>query len=374
MSEWKEYKLGEIVTLNYGKALKEQDRIKGNIPVFSSAGITGYHNEPLIKSIGIIIGRKGTVGKVYKSEKPFCCIDTAYYILPNNEIYNFTFLYYLLKTVGLEELNEDSAVPGLNRDTAYSQDILLPPLPEQRVIASVLSSLDDKIDLLHRQNATLEKMAETLFRQWFVEEAKEEWKIGTISAFAIHDKKSVQPQQNQTVNYYHYSIPAFDNNKNPAKELGEVIQSNKYIVPQYCILFSKLNPHKDKRVWLLQDEVKENSICSTEFQIVLPKKKEYLYFLYGWLSLRENYNEIASGVGGTSGSHQRIDPASIFDFQCPFVNEEIIGQYNCQVESMFMKIKTNQSQIRTLTQLRNTLLPKLMSREVRVGIDLKTIK
>ncbi len=80
----------------------------------------------------------------------------------------------------LDELNEDSAVPGLNRNTAYSQEILLPPLPEQKAIASVLSSLDDKIDLLNRQNQTLEKMTETLFRKWFIEDAKEDWEIVSL--------------------------------------------------------------------------------------------------------------------------------------------------------------------------------------------------
>ena len=155
---------GDVVVLNYGKSLPEQKRIEGNIPVYSSAGLTGHHNKPLVNSEGLIIGRKGTVGKIYYSRNPFYCIDTAYYILPDKEKYGLDFIYYLLKTIGLEELNEDSAVPGLNRNTAYSQNILLPPLPEQRAIASVLSSLDDKIDLLHRQNKTLEAMAETLFR------------------------------------------------------------------------------------------------------------------------------------------------------------------------------------------------------------------
>ena len=173
MSEWKEYKLGEIVVLNYGKALAENKRISGNVPVYSSAEITGWHNEPLVNSKGLIIGRKGTIGKVYYSNTPFFCIDTAYYILPNEKIYDLKFLFYKLKTVGFEDLNEDSAVPGLNRETAYNQKVLLPPLPEQKAIASILSSLDDKIDLLHRQNATLEKMAETLFRQWFIERCPE---------------------------------------------------------------------------------------------------------------------------------------------------------------------------------------------------------
>ena len=94
MSEWKEYKLGEIVVLNYGKALAENKRISGNVPVYSSAEITGWHNEPLVNSKGLIIGRKGTIGKVYYSNTPFFCIDTAYYILPNEKIYDLKFLFY----------------------------------------------------------------------------------------------------------------------------------------------------------------------------------------------------------------------------------------------------------------------------------------
>lgn len=137
MSQWIKTKLGEIVILNYGKALKAQDRNAGSIPVYSSGGLTGWHNKALINEQGIIIGRKGTVGKAYLTYGPFWCIDTAYYILPNPSKYDFVFLFYLLKTLGLEELNEDSAVPGLNRDTAYSQEILLPSLPEQKAIASV---------------------------------------------------------------------------------------------------------------------------------------------------------------------------------------------------------------------------------------------
>ncbi|MCX5901897.1 MAG: restriction endonuclease subunit S, partial [Proteobacteria bacterium] len=133
-----------------------------------------------VNNPGIIIGRKGTIGTVYYSDQPFFCIDTAYYIEPDETKYKIKFLYYLLKTIGLKELNEDSAVPGLNRDTAYAQEILLPPLPEQQSIAAILSSFDDKIDLLHRQNKTLEAMAETLFRQWFMEEVDESWEIGKL--------------------------------------------------------------------------------------------------------------------------------------------------------------------------------------------------
>ncbi|MFU8843375.1 MAG: restriction endonuclease subunit S, partial [Bacteroidales bacterium] len=169
MPSWKKYKLGEVITLNYGKSLTERNRIPGEIPVFGSSGITGWHNHPLIKNKGIIVGRKGTVGSIYKTNSPYYCIDTAYYIEPNDSIYNFKYLYYLLKTLNLDKLNFDSAVPGLNRDMAYNQDINLPPLPTQHRIAEILGALDDKIELNLQMNKTLEEMAMTLYKHWFVD-------------------------------------------------------------------------------------------------------------------------------------------------------------------------------------------------------------
>ena len=114
------------------------------------------------------------------------------------------------------------------------------------------------------------------------------------------------------------------------------------------------------------DDVTDNAICSTEFQIVKPTNPEYLYFLYGWLTNKENYDEIASGVGGTSGSHQRIDPKSIFSFTCPNVDSETIRNYNNKVEPLFYKIRNNQKQIQTLIQTRDGLLPRLMGGEVKL--------
>jgi len=88
--------------------------------------------------------------------------------------------YIISAYLQLNEMNSHSAVPGLNRNDVYSLDVSFPPLPEQKAIASVLSSLDDKIDLLQRENKTLEAMAETLFRQWFMEEASDDWGRSTI--------------------------------------------------------------------------------------------------------------------------------------------------------------------------------------------------
>ena len=169
MKDWKKTTLGEVCIFIYGKSLTANNRIEGNIPVYSSAGITGWHNASIVDSKGIIVGRKGTVGTVYLSEVPFYCIDTAYYILPNDNIYNFKYLFYRLKALRLDKLNEDSAVPGLNRNNAYSQEFNLPPLDEQKRIADVLSALDDKIEVNNKINDNLEKQAQAIFKQWFVD-------------------------------------------------------------------------------------------------------------------------------------------------------------------------------------------------------------
>ena len=395
MSVWRECKLKDVVrSANTGlDAIKRAPIVEYNTGIkclriqdisqnkkfddwgFSIVDEKNY-DKFLIKKGDIFIARTGAsigVNLLINNDMHSVFNNGLIRLKINENIADYKYVYYTLCSYEYRGHIENisggtSTQPNMQVNVLLDYDIYLPPLLEQRAIAEVLSGLDDKIDLLHRQNKTLEAMAETLFRQWFVEEAKDDWEMGTILDFASYHKISIQPQQNPLMEFFHYSIPAFDNNKNSIKEFGESIQSNKFTVPQYCILFSKLNPHKDKRIWLLLDDAKRNSICSTEFQIVLPKKKEYLYFLYGWLSLKENYDEIALGVGGTSGSHQRIDPSTIFNFQCPLIREDILFKYNNFSEPIFKKVKTNQSQIRTLEKLRDTLLPKLMSGEVRVEV------
>jgi len=162
---WQVTNLAGTATLNYGKGLPETTRSSGGVPVYGSSGIAGYHNKPLIQEEGYIIGRKGTVGAVYYSPEPFYPIDTVYYSAKSDVKCNFKFFYYLLKTLKLGKLNSDSAVPGLNRDTAYAQQVLLPPLTEQEKIAAILSVLDDKIALNNKISAVLEQMAQEIFKE-----------------------------------------------------------------------------------------------------------------------------------------------------------------------------------------------------------------
>ena len=365
MSEWKEYKLGDVLAVRYGKDHKPLGN--GQYPVYGSGGIMRYADRYLFDKESILIPRKGSLNNIFYQEGPFWTVDTMFWTEIDKAKVEPKFLFYQLTLVDLENLNVGSAVPSLTVPVINDIDITLPPLDEQKRIAGVLSSLDDKIDLLHRENATLEALAETLFRHYFIENPNSDWKEGKVSDIAIHCKESISPQKHSDEIFLHYSIPAYDNGKCPTEEQGQYIQSNKYVIPQKSILFSKLNPHKDKRVWLMLDDVQTNAICSTEFQIVKPQNDQWLYFLYEWLTYKENYDEIASGVSGTSGSHQRIDPKVIFENECPIVDDSTIEQYNAKVKPLFEKIKTNQQQILSLTAQRDTLLPRIMIGEVKIN-------
>ena len=388
MSEWKEYRLKDITTdigdgihgtpkysedgeyyfINGNNISKGKVIIKGDTKKVNQTEFEQY-KKPLSDRT-ILLSINGTIGNVgfYNHEKCILGKSACYFNLKDNVDKHFVYYTFLTDDFQSHLLNiaTGTTIQNVPLKGLRESIILLPSLDEQKRIASILSSLDDKIDLLNRENATLEAMAETLFRQWFIKEAKEDWEESTIEMYANHYKESINPQKQPTTMFWHYSIPAFDNGKKPMDEMGEEIQSSKYIIPSNCILFSKLNPHKDKRIWLILDNVPTNAICSTEFQIVKPKETEFLYFLYGWLTNKENYEEIASGVGGTSGSHQRIDPKSIFTFTCPYLDIDVINKYNKIVEPLFLKQRENQKQINTLTEQRDRLLPKLMSNEIKL--------
>jgi type I restriction enzyme S subunit len=356
--EWRECKLGDVARINYGKGLPAQKRKVGSVPVFSSAGITGWHNVPLVNNEGIIIGRKGTVGTVYYSDKPFFCIDTAYYIEPDEAKYDIKYLFYLLGTIGLTELNEDSAVPGLNRNTAYAQDILLPPLPEQRAIAGVLSSLDDKIALLHRQNKTLGGMAEALWRKMFVEEAEPGWKKGKLG-----DEMDITMGQSPPGNTY--------NEENQGMLFFQGRAEFGFRFPEarlYCTEPKRFAKRCDTLV-SVRAPVGDTNMASEECCIgrglaaVKHKKGFVSYTFYKIRSLRDDFDSFEQ-QGTVFGSIGKDDFNGI-DTIIPDI--KIVQQFDTMAKPLDDKIFMNSIQIRTLSKMRDKLLPKLMSGEVRMS-------
>lgn len=165
---WNKVKLGDICDLKYGKSLPKRDRHKGYFPVYGSGGIIGSNNKPLVKAPVIIVGRKGSIGTVRFSKEDCCPIDTVFYIEENQNSYDLKFLYYLLLNYGLDRLGGDAAVPGLNRNVAYLQEITMPSIDLQKKIASILASFDDLIENNTKRIKLLEQTAQLIYKEWFV--------------------------------------------------------------------------------------------------------------------------------------------------------------------------------------------------------------
>lgn len=162
--------LRDRLSFEYGFAVRINDEPQGQYPVFGSNGITGFIDSYKVEGQGVIVGRKGSVGKVTYSNGSFTPTDTAYYLrLKDHLSDDLKFWFYYLPLLGLEKLNTHSAVPGLSREIAYFIEVDPPSKDTQQKIAAVLSALDAKIELNNRINTELEAMAKTLYDYWFVQ-------------------------------------------------------------------------------------------------------------------------------------------------------------------------------------------------------------
>jgi type I restriction enzyme S subunit len=167
MSEWKEYRLSDLMQIKYGKDHKHL--ADGSFPLYGSGGIMRYVEKPLYESESILIPRKGTLSNLFYLDKPFWSVDTMFYSKINSELVFAKYLFYTLKTYDLASLNVGSAVPSLTTEVLNEVLVSIPSLETQTAIAEILSSLDDKIELNNKINQELETLAQTLFKQWFID-------------------------------------------------------------------------------------------------------------------------------------------------------------------------------------------------------------
>ncbi len=298
--------------------------------------------------------------------------------------------------------------------------IQIPPLPEQRAIAHILGSLDEKIELNRQMNATLEAMAQALFQSWFVdfdpvidkalaagnpipeplqhraqtrrelgEKRKplpaglarhfpdrfvfteelgwvpEGWEGGILSDVAELKTESILPGSQPEKEWIHYSIPAYDESKMPAIDLGDTIKSGKYRVPRTCVLASKLNP-QFPRVWMPDVTDESSSICSTEFMPFVPLLENERPYLYELLCAAPVQNQIMNRVTGSTGSRQRVKPKEIATLPIVGVPKDVRLVFSQAVAPMLEKMMLQLRENAQTSCLRDTLLPKLLSGELRV--------
>lgn len=157
--------LGEILSLEYGKSLPTSSRVTGPIDVYGSGGITGSHNEAFCSDPGVVVGRKGTAGAVHWSHRPFFPIDTTFYVVPRHGAVSQVFCYFLLRTLGLDEMNNDSAVPGLNRNQAHASRVMVPSEAALVEFTELVTKLFSTAAQIERENSTLVLTRDALLPQ-----------------------------------------------------------------------------------------------------------------------------------------------------------------------------------------------------------------
>lgn len=338
------------------------------------------------------------------------------------EVLDNTFLKYLMISEyvqhQLDGRGTGTTVKGIKQSELRKVMLKFPSFIEQKAIAHILGSLDDKIELNRQMNETLEAMAHALFKSWFVDfdpvidnalaagntipdefmeraeqrktvekkdssdiqhlfpaefEFTEEmgwipkgWEIGSFAELAELDTTSVKPNFEPEKIWEHFSIPSFDINATPAFETGESIKSNKYKVNANAILVSKLNPETE-RIWWVNIHDDDSAVCSTEFMQFIPKNFNHRTFIYSLLRSEYFRAEILSRVTGSTGSHQRTQPKSVAVIDVLKPNEELVSKFSQIALDWKIRVSENIEQDAILAKIRDTLLPKLMSGELRIS-------
>lgn len=303
------------------------------------ARVTFDANNYVVSTKLMVLRSKGDIDSVYLE-----------YFLTSNEMLDY-----------LQMIAEDRSgtFPQITFDIISSLKINLPPLPEQKAIAEVLSSLDDKIDLLHRQNKTLEAMAETLFRQWFVEEADESWEEGTLK-----DEFEIlmgQSPPGDSYNEFAEGTPMYQGNK----DFGFRFPTNRVFTTEPKRIAKPMDTLISVRAPVGAQNMANEQCCigrgvASFRHLTNPDFYSYTYFKLRFMleDIRKFNNE-----GTVFGSISKSDFQKM-ETDIPLVSDiEIIQE---KIKPIDDKVISNTKQIQTLTNLRDTLLPKLMSGEVRV--------
>ena len=367
------YFLRDLVNIKYGKDQKNVASDKGQYPIYGTGGLMGYATKFLYDKPSVLIGRKGTIDRVKYVEKPFWTVDILFYTEINTEKVLPKYLFYLMSNVDLKQYNEGTTIPSLRTETLYRLQFRVPPLPIQKKIAAVLSALDDKIELNNKINQNLEQQAQAIFKSWFIDfepfggKMPDDWKIKKLSECtnqiirgftSKYVEKSNLINLNQKVNkgnilekqYYKYLDERFE------------VPKEKF-ARKKDILLNSLGQGTLGRIHFWNENAK-NIVIDQHIAIVRAKKEvttaEYLYLLLSSSKYKEYFENCITGTTGML----MLNISVVRDTEITLPTFSIQTQFSNIASSFYEMIEQNNQETARLAQLRDTLLPKLMSGEI----------
>jgi type I restriction enzyme S subunit len=379
MTPLKEYRLSDLMQIKYGKDHKHL--ADGSFPLYGSGGIMRYVEKPLYDDESILIPRKGTLSNLFYLDQPFWSVDTMFYSIINKDLLIPKYLFYTLQTFDLASLNVGSAVPSLTTEVLNEVLVSIPDLPNQTLITEILSSLDDKIELNNKINQELENLAQTLFKRWFVDfefpnengepykssggemvdselgEIPKGWGIRTLK-----DEFIINMGQSPKGDTYN------DNGDGIIFFQGRSDFGFRFPSPRMYTSDPKKIAQKFETLISVRAPVGDINMAETQCCIgrgigaISHSEKLFSYTYYKILSIQDELKSY-DNEGTVFGS---INKETLGNIKTIIPQKQIANDFNELVSEIDFLISNNIKEYRELTNLRDTLLPKLISGELEV--------
>lgn len=396
MPEWRSCTLGEVVELKRGYDLPEREREEGHFPIVSSSGVSGYHSKAMVKAPGVVTGRYGTLGLVHYITEDFWPLNTSLYVrdFKGNDP---RYVSYFLRTIDFQAFSDKAAVPGLNRNHLHQAAVRVPDPDTQRAIATVLGSLDDKIEQNRRTARALERVARAIFRAWFVDfepvKAKaagaasfpsmpqavfdalpstftdsdlgpvpEGWAVGMMGNIGVQRRKPVTPSEIDGATAY-IGLEHMPRRDIALSAWGraEDVTSSKFRFHYGDILFGKLRPYFHK-----VGSAPIDGVCSTDVVVLYPKASVWAAWLLMLVSSNEFVRHTDQRSAGTKMPRTNWRDMASFCIVIP--PTQVAAAYEQVAQPMVAMVRQSIHESRNLAALRDYLLPRLLSGQVPVEV------
>ena len=371
---------GELITLEYGKPVKDKESTDGKVPVYGTNGQIGTSHLPAqCKHPSFILGRKGAYRGVHYSDCPFSVIDTAFYAEPLTDRIDLKWAYYKFLTYDINGMDSGSAIPSTDRYQIYSIEVEVPPLEKQRKIVAVLDCIDRKININQKVNDNLQKQLYEIYKAWYQE------------FLCVDDLTLIESPYGKIPQGWHYSMlgdlcksVSVTHNFNTDRliflntgdiEDGQFLhseymavadmpgQAKKTIMPN-DILYSEIRPIN--RHFAYVDFQADNYVVSTKLMVIRANSFDSRR-LYHFLTLQDTLEELQMQAESRSGTFPQIRFENISKLPILIADSNTETAFITLLHAAYNQIEHNNSENKKLSELRNSLLPQLMSGKIDVS-------
>ncbi len=364
--KFKRYALSKLATIKYGKNQKKVLSEDGNIPIYGTGGLMGYATTALYDKSSVLIGRKGTIGKVKYVEHPFWTVDTLFYTIINADIVIPKYLYYVMSLIDLNNYNEGTTIPSLRTETLNRLEFDIPSIEEQEIVLSCLNPIDRKIELNNAINNNLLEQALTMYS----------------TQFAALDRNGCIGDYCSVKSGFAFKSSWWTTTGIKVIKIGSINQDNLNLLECSYVDEDKIDKAKDFKVNAGDLLIAMTGATIGKFAMVpyfsdtlLVNQRvgkfflgnnpvEKLPFIYCTLKQPDVYYEIVNR--GQGSAQPNISASDIMSISCVIPSKKAINKFNETIQPLFDLIISNQRENHQLSTLRDSLLPKLMSGELNV--------